>query len=303
MHTKRVVSERLDRFMMFPAWLEDLEVSLSAKFLYMKALRRLHLSIRSGWFDEEGVPFCYYRRVEMARDLGTSERSVSKYLAELKDAGVLEVSSARGQMPMRIYLSEPVCVEACVKDRASSSDGMEQVPAEHEKWGEDSSSLPKVAGKKMQSSGKKTTKWGERGFPQSYIEKYIYINTNKQPRAREEISKAGVRFMDALSRIKPKVTKKDRRDLLELVEAYGEDHVERALTLVEERGTVIGSVGYLRAMLASEEVLLRRSRFDYGHFGAARSLGVQPVESRYLPGEMDAIIARKIEESRGEVYA
>lgn len=303
MQTRKITSERLDRFMMFPAWLEDLEVSLHAKFLYMKALGRLHLSIRSGWFDEEGVPFCYYRRAEMARDLGTSERSVSKYLAELKDAGVLEVSQATGQMPMRIYLSEPVRVEAFVEDRASSSEGMEQVPAENEKWGEDFFSLPKVAGRKRQSSGKKMTKWGEAEFPQSYIEKYIYINNTKQPRVREEISKAGVQFIDALSRIKPKVTKKDRRDLSELVEAYGEDRVERALTLVEERGTVISSVGYLRSMLASEEVLLRRSRFDYGHFGAARSLGVQPVESRYLPGEMDAIIARKIEESRREAYA
>lgn len=301
MQTRKITSERLDRFMMFPAWLEDLDVSLSAKFLYMKALGRLHLSIRSGWFDEEGVPFCYYRRAEMARDLGTSERSVSKYLGELKDAGVLEASQARGQMPMRIYLSEPVRVEAD-HDRASSSDGMEQAHEENEKWGEDSSRLPKVAGKKMQSSGKKMTKWGEAEFPQSYIEKYIYINT-KQPRAREEISEAGVQFMDGLRRVKPKVTKKDRRDLSELVAIYGEDRVERALTLVEERGTVISSVGYLRSMLASEEVLLRRSRFDYGHFGAAKSLGVQPVESRYLPGEMDAIIARKIEESRGEVYA
>lgn len=302
MQTRKITNDRLDRFMMFPAWLEDLEVSLHAKFLYMKALGRLHLSIRSGWFDEEGVPFCYYRRAEMAKDLGTSERSVSKYLGELKDAGLLEVSPARGQMPMRIYLSEPVRMEAD-HDRASSSDGMEQVSEEKEKWGEDSSSLPKVAGRKRQSSGKKTTKWGERGFPQSYIEKYIYINNTKQPRACEEISEAGVQVMDALSRIKPKVTKKDRRDLSELVGTYGEDRVERAMALVEERGTVIRTVEYLRSMLASEEVLLRRSRFDYGHFGAARSLGVQPVESRYLPGEMDAIIARKIEESRREAYA
>lgn len=342
-------------FMVIPYWLDDLSISIAAKWLYAKALRRLRLSISKGWKDEDGNPFCYYRRDEMARDLDTSLRSVDRYISELKDLGLVLIIQGYGQKPSRIYLFELEEEEkADAKETGEKKVARQKSHAKYDAPQEE----PR---QKRQSGTPKKTKWHVTSGEQSYIERVISSNYKPRVRARGSADAVPLELVDnfrepsrggteeeedrieeddvrtnkntktpivedgrvkkmidkrrqkgfyseherALQKIKRIVTAKDRAELAAMIEAHGGDRVLSALETVRSRGTRIASTSYIRTMLKEDTSSSpwKRKPIDYATWGRAGNLGIQPVETRYTPEEMQAIIERKIAESRTETYA
>ena len=131
------------KFFQMPKWLKEMKISNNAKLLYTYALSRIHLSIKNDWVDEDGNVFCWYRRTDMADDLNTSIRSITRYIKELKDEGLLACVQVYAQMPAQIYLYYPTEVQIKNADVSAS--------CEKEKW-QDKNVYPReVAGQIMQS--------------------------------------------------------------------------------------------------------------------------------------------------------
>ena len=131
------------RFFQMPKWLKEMKISNNAKLLYTYALSRIHLSIKNNWVDDDGNVFCWYRRTDMADDLNTSVRSISRYLKELRDEGLLSCVQVYAQMPAQIYLYYPVEAEGAQSEASLS--------LESEECRDIIVQPQKVAGQKVQS--------------------------------------------------------------------------------------------------------------------------------------------------------
>ena len=77
-----------------------------ALLAYGLILGRMKLSRRNGWADEEGVCYAQYSVAALARDLGASEATVKRVLAELEEAGLLRRAGRRGTVS-RLYPQVP----------------------------------------------------------------------------------------------------------------------------------------------------------------------------------------------------
>ncbi len=278
------------RFFQMPKWLKEMKISNNAKLLYTYALSRIHLSIKNDWVDDDGNVFCWYRRTDMADDLNTSVRSISRYLKELRDEGLLSCIQVYAQMPAQIYLYYPVEAESAQSEASLSlkSEECRDIIVQPQK----------VAGQKVQSGRTKSAKWQDKNGRQAIL--ISNTNTTRQPRVRACAREYALDDVDggllqALSLIKNKVTTKDKEQLLELQKAYGKESLMRSIVSVRAQGTTIHSVAYLETMLENnkkQETKPLWQNFPY--------LGVQPIETRYTKAEMDDIIARKIAEAQQE---
>lgn len=269
-------------FFQMPKWLKGMNISNNAKLLYTYALSRIHLSIRNDWVDDEGNVFCWYRRYDMAKDLNTSVRSVSRYLKELKNEGLLSCVQVYAQMPAQIYLYYPA-ETVDEKKHVSRSSGTE-------KCRDNIVHPPKVPGQKVQSAGTKSAKWQDKDGTQEIL---IRNTSRNDTTALDEVD-SGV--LQALSFIKGSITEKDKKKLLSLQRSYGKEALLRSIISVQAQGTTIHSLTYLETVLKNEKT----SSFDSFRQNKQSYLGVQPIETRYTKEEMDEIIARKIEEVRKE---
>ena len=83
-------------------------ISNNARFLYTLLLDRHRVSVKNGWFDENGEVYIYFKREEMETQLGVSERTVSKVMQELKDIALVEEKKQGLNKPNKIYLLIPV---------------------------------------------------------------------------------------------------------------------------------------------------------------------------------------------------
>ena len=83
-------------------------ISNNARFLYTLLLDRHRISVKNGWFDENGEVYIYFKREEMEAQLGISERTVSKVMQELKDLALVEEKKQGLNKPNKIYLLIPV---------------------------------------------------------------------------------------------------------------------------------------------------------------------------------------------------
>ena len=66
------------------------------------------LSVKNGWFDENGDVFNYFKREEIEKQLGLSERTALKVMQELKNLSLVEETHQGLNMPNKIYLLAPV---------------------------------------------------------------------------------------------------------------------------------------------------------------------------------------------------
>lgn len=279
------------RFFQMPKWLKEMKISNNAKLLYTYALSRIHLSIKNNWVDDDGNVFCWYRRTDMADDLNTSVRSISRYLKELRDEGLLSCIQVYAQMPAQIYLYYPTEVQVKETDISASY--------EKEKWQDNIVYPREVAGQKLQSGRTKMAKVAGQKWPTSNTN-ISNTNTIRQTRVRacareDALDDVDGGVLQALSLIKNKITTKDRELLLELQKTYGKESLMRSIVSVRAQGTTVHSVAYLETMLENDKKQETKPLWQNSPY-----LGVQPIETRYTKAEMDDIIARKIAETQQE---
>jgi hypothetical protein len=83
-------------------------LSNNARVLYTLLLERHKLSIKNGWYDKNGDVYIYFKREEMEKRLGLSERTVVKVIQELKNLALVEETHQGLNKPNQIYLLFPV---------------------------------------------------------------------------------------------------------------------------------------------------------------------------------------------------
>lgn len=82
-------------------------LSTEAKLLYGLLLDRMGLSIKNGWYDEQGRVFIYYPLNEIQEDLNCGHDKATKLLVELdcgKGFGLIERKRQGQGKPSRIYV-------------------------------------------------------------------------------------------------------------------------------------------------------------------------------------------------------
>ena len=72
--------------------------------LYGLILERMGMYKKNNWQDEDGRVYVVYPVKEIMEDMSRSENSVTKYMMELEDAGLLERKIRNGVKPTQLYL-------------------------------------------------------------------------------------------------------------------------------------------------------------------------------------------------------
>ena len=99
---------RLPPYLMLPRFLTDLEISDTAKLLYMLLLDRARVSQRTpGWADKQGRIFLHYPVKELAAALHRGESAVKAALSALEDAELISRQRQGIGKPSRIYVCLP----------------------------------------------------------------------------------------------------------------------------------------------------------------------------------------------------
>ena len=92
-------------YMAYPRFLLDVDISETAKLVYMLLLDRARMSMKNkDWQDEMGRVFVLYTIPNLAKDIGKGETTVKKALNQLlKQELILKQSLGPGQ-PNKIYV-------------------------------------------------------------------------------------------------------------------------------------------------------------------------------------------------------
>ena len=81
-------------------------ISTDAKVLYGLLLDRVSLSRGNGWIDEQGRVFIIFTILSIQDTLGCSDKSASKYMAELENFGLIERARQGQGKPSIIYVKQ-----------------------------------------------------------------------------------------------------------------------------------------------------------------------------------------------------
>ena len=96
---------RLPPYMAYPKFLLKLNISETAKLIYMLLLDRARLSMKNGdWQDEQGRVFVLYTIPNLARDIGKGETTVKKALKQLVRQDLICKESLGAGQPNKIYV-------------------------------------------------------------------------------------------------------------------------------------------------------------------------------------------------------
>lgn len=93
----------LPRYLPFPKFLLDAQLSHTAKLLYALLLDRATLSRKNNWTDEQGRIYVVYPIPKLAQALGCSFSSITRSLTELTNAGLIERTRSGFSKPSRIF--------------------------------------------------------------------------------------------------------------------------------------------------------------------------------------------------------
>ena len=98
---------KLPPYMAYPRFLLGMELSETAKLVYVLLLDRARLSRRNGWVDGQGRVFLYYPIVEIADAIHASDMTVKRALAALTQHGLIRRVHQGGNLTNRIYVRIP----------------------------------------------------------------------------------------------------------------------------------------------------------------------------------------------------
>lgn len=92
-------------YMAYPKFLLKLNISETAKLVYILLLDRARLSMKNEtWQDEKGRVFVRYTIPDLARDIGKGETTVKKALIQLVRQGLILKQSLGPGQPNKIYV-------------------------------------------------------------------------------------------------------------------------------------------------------------------------------------------------------
>lgn len=99
---------QLPPYMIYPRFLMELELSDTAKIVYVLLLDRTRLSMKhEGWSDEWGNLFVHYTVESLAADIHRCPMTVKTALRDLEKAGLVERFRQGVGRPNRIYINCP----------------------------------------------------------------------------------------------------------------------------------------------------------------------------------------------------
>ena len=92
-------------FFAYPKFLLTLDVSETAKMIYMLLLDRARLSMqKDGWQDEHGRVFIHYTIQSLAKVIRKSEMTVKNALKTLEQQGLIYRQRQGAGMPSKIFV-------------------------------------------------------------------------------------------------------------------------------------------------------------------------------------------------------
>ena len=92
-------------YMAYPRFLLDVDISETAKLVYMLMLDRARMSMKNkDWLDEMGRVFVLYTIPNLAKDIGKGETTVKKALNRLVKQGLILKQSLGPGQPNKIYV-------------------------------------------------------------------------------------------------------------------------------------------------------------------------------------------------------
>ena len=103
----------IPRFFVYPKFLLTVDLSETAKMIYMLLLDRAKLSMqKDGWQDEQGRVFIHYTIQSLATAIRKSEMTVKNALKALEKQGLIYRQRQGAGMPSRIFVK--VQTENCL---------------------------------------------------------------------------------------------------------------------------------------------------------------------------------------------
>ena len=98
----------LPPYMAYPKFLLKLNISETAKLVYMLLLDRARVSMKNDtWQDEHGRVFVLYTIPDLARDISKGETTVKKALNQLVQQDLIQKQSLGAGHPNKIYVKIP----------------------------------------------------------------------------------------------------------------------------------------------------------------------------------------------------
>ena len=98
----------LPKYMAYPRFLLGVNISETAKLVYMLLLDRARVSMKNDtWQDEHGRVFVLYTIPDLARDISKGETTVKKALNQLVQQDLIQKQSLGAGHPNKIYVKIP----------------------------------------------------------------------------------------------------------------------------------------------------------------------------------------------------
>lgn len=96
---------QIPAYMAYPRFLLTMDISETAKLIYVLLLDRARLSMKNeGWEDEQGHVFIYYTIADLASASGRSEMTVKNALAALEQKNLISRKRQGAGLPSKIYV-------------------------------------------------------------------------------------------------------------------------------------------------------------------------------------------------------
>ena len=96
---------QIPAYMAYPRFLLTMDVSETAKLIYVLLLDRARLSMKNeGWADEQGHVFIYYTIADLASASGKSEMTVKNALTALEQKNLISRKRQGAGLPSKIYV-------------------------------------------------------------------------------------------------------------------------------------------------------------------------------------------------------
>lgn len=97
----------LPPYMAYPKFLLSMDISETAKLVYILLLDRARLSMKNDWVDERGHVYLFYPIRELAEDCRKSEMTVKNALSDLQKHGLIRRQRQGSRTANKIYVRVP----------------------------------------------------------------------------------------------------------------------------------------------------------------------------------------------------
>lgn len=100
-------------YMAYPRFLLDMDISETAKLVYVLLLDRARLSMQNdGWTDDQGHVFIYYTIQSLAEITQKGETCIKAALADLEQQGLIYRQRQGAGRPSKIFVRVPTTVQS-----------------------------------------------------------------------------------------------------------------------------------------------------------------------------------------------